>query len=76
MNMTSKPETPLYPIAANSKELATLLGCGYKTAVTIGNEAGAKITIGKRVIWNVKTVQKYLDKIQNDQNTGVLKLVE
>jgi len=33
------------------------------TAVKIGEAAGAKIQIGKRVLWNIGKVKKYLDAI-------------
>ncbi len=34
-------------IAVNTKELQAMLGCGRKTAVDIGEQAGAKIQIGR-----------------------------
>lgn len=37
-------------IAVNTKELQAMLGCGRKTAVDIGEQAGAKIQIGRRVL--------------------------
>lgn len=49
--------------AVDSPTLATLLGCGRKTAVRIGTEAGARIQIGRRVLWNVEKIQRYLDAI-------------
>lgn len=49
--------------AVNTKELQKMIGAGYKTAVKIGTEAGARIKIGRRVLWNVGKIQKYLDMI-------------
>lgn len=43
--------------------LQRLVNSGRKTAVDIGMAAGAKITIGRRVLWNVSKIQKYLDEI-------------
>ncbi len=44
-------------------ELQGMLGSGRKTAVEIGTAAKARITIGRRVFWNVKKVQQYIDSI-------------
>ena len=49
--------------AVDTKELQKMIGAGYKTAVKIGTEAGARIKIGRRVLWNVGKIQKYLDMI-------------
>jgi hypothetical protein len=43
--------------------LQAMLSCGRKSAVDIGNAAGARIQVGRRVLWNVGKVQKYLDAI-------------
>lgn len=45
-------------IAVNTKELQAMLGCGRKTAVDIGEQAGAKIQIGRRVLWNPIVVKE------------------
>ena len=47
-------------ILINSKELQSLLGCGYASAIKLGNDAGAKVNVGRRVFWNKEKVQKYL----------------
>lgn len=47
----------------DSKQLREMLGCGRSTAEKIGNEAGAKVKIGKRVLWNVKKIDEHLEKI-------------
>ena len=51
------------PITVNTETLAENLDCGKATAVKIGNAAGAKIQIGKRVLWNVDRINSYLDSI-------------
>lgn len=40
-----------------------MLSCGRVSAVEIGTAAGAKIMVGRRVLWNVGKIQKYLDSI-------------
>lgn len=50
-------------ITVDTNTLKEILCCGRKTAVEIGMAANAKITIGKRVLWNVALIQKYLDSI-------------
>lgn len=46
----------------STNDLRELLSCGFSTATKIGTEAGAKIQIGKRVLWNREKVQKYLNE--------------
>ena len=48
-------------LAVDTAGLQSLLSAGYPTAVEIGTAAGAKIHVGKRVLWNVSKVKKYLD---------------
>lgn len=43
--------------------LQAMLSCGRKSSVDIGIAAGARIQVGRRVLWNVKKVQQYLDTI-------------
>lgn len=50
-------------LAVTTEELQALLGCGRKTCVEIGEEAGARVQWGKRVLWNVNKVKVYLDLI-------------
>ena len=49
--------------AVDTEKLQGLLMAGRRTAIKIGTEAGARIQVGKRVLWNVSKVQKYLDQI-------------
>lgn len=55
--------TNIPKVTVNTKELMEMLGCGRPVAVEVGTQAHAKIKIRKRVLWNVKKVQKYLDEI-------------
>lgn len=47
----------------DTPELQQMLGCGRKSAVDIGIAAGARIQIGRRVLWNVSKIEKYLDAV-------------
>ncbi|WP_313584556.1 hypothetical protein [Lacrimispora sp.] len=50
-------------ITVDTAELMNMLHVGRKSATDIGITANARITIGRRVLWNVKKVQEYLDEI-------------
>ena len=53
-------------LTVNTEDLQALLGCGKKTAIEIGRLAEAKISMGRRVLWNVSKVSKYLDSIATE----------
>lgn len=50
-------------IAVSLPELATMLGCGRYTASKIGEDAHARIYIGKRVLYSVEKIEEYCRKI-------------
>lgn len=50
-------------ISVDTPELMNMLHVGRKAATDIGTAANARITIGRRVHWNVKKIQQYLDGI-------------
>lgn len=50
----------IYRMSVSTEELQLMLGCGRKTAVYIGTEAGARLDVGKRVLWVVDKVQNYI----------------
>ena len=52
-----------WKMAADTKELQSVLSCGRDTAVRIGTEAKARIQIGKRVLWNMEKIQAYINKL-------------
>ena len=54
---------PSQQILCNTKELQGMTGCGRDKATEIGTAAGAKVQIGRRVLWNVSKVREYLDAI-------------
>lgn len=51
------------PITVDIEGLSALLSCGHATARKIGEQAGAKIVIGRRVLYSVEEVKKYLSYI-------------
>lgn len=65
MNKTMKTcnVLPFGKSSIDTKELQEMLSCGRVTAIQIGNNANAKIQIGRRVLWNVKKINQYLDRI-------------
>lgn len=51
-------------LCIDTNELAKdYLHCGRKTAVEIGSAANARIQVGRRVLWNIKKIQQYIDSI-------------
>lgn len=62
MNGTIKKETDV-KITVDIDGLAAMLSCGHATARKIGEQAGARIVIGRRVLYMVDKVYKYLDAL-------------
>jgi hypothetical protein len=50
-------------VTIDTKTLTEVLHCGRVTAVKIGTDAEAKVQVGKRVLWNLPKIQKYIDVI-------------
>lgn len=50
-------------LSVDVEKLAAMLSCGQATAKKIGEEAGARIVIGRRVLYSVSKVQKYIEKM-------------
>ena len=50
-------------ILVDTLGLQEILSSGRPAAVRIGPEAGARVQSGRRVFWNVKKIQQYLDAI-------------
>nr|WP_296470216.1 hypothetical protein [uncultured Acetatifactor sp.] len=50
-------------IAVDTMGLMQALNCGRVTAVKIGTDAGAKIQIGKRVLWSMSKIRKFVDEL-------------
>ena len=51
-------------IAIDTPALMQTLSCGRATATQIGEAAGAKITIGRRVLWNTAKIREYLSRAE------------
>ena len=60
MNKTAKRECT-NPITVNLDTLTAMLDCGKATARIIAEQAEARIVIGKRVLYSVNKIQRYLD---------------
>lgn len=53
-------------LAVSADTLAAMLDCGRPTATRIGADAGAKIQIGRRTLYKVSIVEKYLDSLSGE----------
>ena len=62
MNRT-KERTNETIIAVDIEGLSSMLSCGHATARKIGEQAQARIVIGRRVLYLVDKVRKYLESI-------------
>ncbi|MCF2642385.1 hypothetical protein I6E50_08190 [Roseburia hominis] len=60
MNKTEHKETDIY-LTVDIDTLAAMLSCGHATARKIAEQAGAKIVIGKRVLYSVEKIRRYID---------------
>lgn len=62
MKKTKERETNQL-LSVDVEGLAAMLSCGQSTARKIGKEAGARIVIGRRVLYSVNKIQKYIEKM-------------
>ena len=53
-------------LTVSAETLAGMLNCGRATAVKIGTDAGAKIQIGRRVLYKVSVIDEYLSALAGD----------
>lgn len=53
-------------LTVNAETLAGMLDCGRATAVKIGTDAGAKIQIGRRTLYKVSVINRYLDALSGE----------
>ena len=66
MRMTKKKRnTGNEQLLVDTLGLQEILSSGRPAAVKIGTEAGARVQVGRRVFWNVKKIQEYLDRISS-----------
>lgn len=62
MNKTSVRNTD-QPVAVDIEKLSAMLSCGHATARKIGEQSGARIAIGCRVLYSVETIKIYLERL-------------
>lgn len=60
MNKTQNREIQTDKILVDTEGLKTLLSCGRMSAMKLGNMAGARVDVGRRVLWNTDKIRKYL----------------
>lgn len=58
-DFTTNPQQLL----VDTRTLQIITGCGRDAATKIGNDAGARVRVGKRLLWNVEKIKKYIDQI-------------
>lgn len=63
MRKTNECNVTLNDLTVDTAGLQALTHAGIKTETEIGMAAGAKIYVGRRVLWNVAKIRKYLDSI-------------
>ncbi len=62
MRRTKERETEQL-LAVDIEKLSAMLSCGQASARKIGEDAGARVEIGRRVLYSVSKVSKYLEDI-------------
>lgn len=63
MRKTDMPKIDLNcRLLISTDELKGMLSCGRYTATKIGTEAGARVQMGKRLLWNREKIQKFLNE--------------
>lgn len=60
MNKTT-PRDTTEPLTVDIEKLSAMLSCGHATARKIGEQAGARIVLGRRVLYSVEKVRRYID---------------
>lgn len=50
-------------ILVSTADLMELLDCGKHTAIAIGHAANACVRLDRKLFWNVRLIQKYIDSI-------------
>lgn len=62
MNKTTRRECE-HPLTVDLDGLAGLLSCGHTTARKIGEDACARVVMGRRVLYSVDKIRRYIDNI-------------
>ena len=60
MRKTKSENIDNSPLMLTVEQLQQKLNCGYKTAVQIGEDAKARVYVGRRVWYYVPKIQEYL----------------
>lgn len=55
-------------LAVDINELAAMLSCGKATARKIGESAGAKMKIGRRVLYSINKIENYIENVSEGQS--------
>lgn len=65
MRLTEKDSEKLLvdKITVDTLELQKLLSCGHSAAVEIGTAAGARVKVGRRVLWNVQKIKDHINLV-------------
>ena len=48
-------------LTVDIEKLSAMLSCGHATARKIGEQAGARVVLGRRVLYSVEKVRRYID---------------
>lgn len=59
MNKTAKRESDII-LMVDIDGLSAMLSCGHVTARRIGEQADAKIIVGRRVLYSVDRIREYI----------------
>lgn len=62
MNKTAKRESDII-LTVDIDGLSAMLSCGHVTARRIGEQADAKIIVGRRVLYSVDRIREYIRQI-------------
>lgn len=76
MIKTNEHNVSFNDLTVDTAGLQALTHAGIKTATEIGVAAGAKIYVGRRVLWNVSKIRKYLDEISEYKRAGATSVAE
>lgn len=63
MRKTRTTDISFEDLTVDTAKLQSLLNCGRQSAVEICIAAGARICVGRRILWNTAKIRKYLDEI-------------
>ena len=62
-NVTNKELISPDALLVDTRTLQRITGCGRDSATKLGNDAGARVRVGKRLLWNVEKIKAYISRI-------------